>query len=163
MSTREYVAKGVVVRWSGLFDLEEVYKKSKEWFDTRVMNFKEEKYVEKIKGNSKQLEIKWKATKKVSDYYRQVFEIGILIIGLTKVEVEKEGRKLYLEKGDIEFQFDVYLVKNANDRFEDGSFYKKVYEKIYKKRINDYLIDLYNSAYGLIDEVKKLMEIHANT
>lgn len=161
MADKEYIAKGVTIRWNGVFDLEEIYKKSKDYFDMKVMNFKEEKYVEKIKGGGKQLEIKWKATKKVSDYFKQVFEIGILVLGMTKIEVEKDDRKLILEKGEIEFQVDVYLVKNANDKFEEGSFYKKIYEYVYRKRIEGYKIDLYNSAYGLVEEIKKLMEIHA--
>lgn len=160
MVDKEYIAKGVTLRWTGVFELEEVYKKSKEWFDTKLMDFKEEKYSEKIKNNGKQLEIKWKATKKVGEYFKQVIEIGILVLGMTKVEVEKDGRKLVLEKGDIEFQVEVYLLKNANDKFTEGSFYKKLYEIIYRKRIDNYKIDLYNSAYGLVDEIKKLLELH---
>lgn len=161
MADKDFIAKGVTIRWNGLFDLEEVYKKSKGWFDMKVMEFKEEKYIEKIKGGSKQIEIKWTATKKVSNYFKQVFEIGILIIGMTQVEVEKNGRKLILEKGEIEFQIDVYLVKNADDKFGEGSFYKKIYERVYRKRIDEYKIDLYNSAYGFVDELKKLLELHA--
>lgn len=161
MSEKHYVAEGVVVKWTGLFDLEEIYKKSKAWFDTKVMDFKEEKYIERFKGSSKQLEIKWKATKNISPYFRKVIEIGILVIGITKVEVEKDGRKITLEKGDVEFHFKAYLLKNASEDFEEGSWYKKFYEVIYRNRINNYLIDIYNDLYGLIDEVKMLLEMHA--
>lgn len=161
MVEKDYVAKGVVIRWSGLFDLEEVYKKSKEWFDTRVMSFKEEKYIERVKPNGKQIEIKWKITKKEGNYIKKVIEIGILIIGLNKVEVEKDGIKMNLEKGDIEFQFSAYLIKNADDKFDDEGLSKKIYEMIYRRRIEDYKIDFYDSVYGLIEEVKGLMEMYA--
>lgn len=161
MSEKHYVAKGVVVKWDGLFDLDEVYKKAKYWFDMKTMSFKEEKYIERIKGGNKQLEIKWKASKDVSSYFKYVIEVGILILGMSKVEVEKDGVKLPLEKGEIEFQFNAYLLKNANDKFDEGSWYKKLYEIIYRKRIDNYLIDFYNSFYGLVDEVKMLLEMHA--
>lgn len=161
MSEKDYVAKGVIIRWTGLFDLEDIYKKAKGYFDTKVMDFKEEKYIERVKPGGKQLEIKWVATKKVSEYYKKVIEIGILVLGMNKVEVEKDGRKLVLEKGDIEFQFEAYLVKNASDKFEEGSFSKKIYNVLYRSRTEHYKIELYDAVYGLVEEVKLLMEMYA--
>ena len=161
MAEREPVASGVTIRWSGLFDMEDIYKKSKGYFDTKVMDFKEEKYIERIKPNGKQLEIKWTASRKIGGYYKKVIEVGILVLGMNKVEVEKDGRKLALEKGDIEFQFDAYLVKNINDKFGEGSFYKKAYDMLNKSRSENYKIELYDAVYGLVENVKLLMEMHA--
>jgi len=161
MGDKEYVAKGVKVVWNGILDLDKVYTKAKGYFDMKMYDFNEEKYIERVKQGGKQIEIKWKATKGVSDYFKNVIEIGILIIGLNKVEFEKDGRKLTVEKGEIEFQFDAYLLKDANKDFENKDFLKKIYEIMYRKRIDEYKIDLYDAVYGLVEEVKGLLELYA--
>ena len=73
--------------------MDELYKSIKYWLDfngygDERKSFKEERYVERSKGDSKQLEIGWKAEKQVSDYFSYVIELSYFVIGLKKVKIQ---------------------------------------------------------------------------
>jgi hypothetical protein len=93
------VSGGLKLKWKGLFDLDEVYKRMKFWLDFKgygdeFSTFKEEKYVEKIKGQSKEIHVRWRAEKIISDYFSNVISVTFLILGLKEVELggEKERK-----------------------------------------------------------------------
>lgn len=158
----EYVAKDVKIKWKGNFEMELVYKKIKQWFDSRgYSNFKELKYIERVKPNGKQLEIAWEAKKEVSDYFVNCIQLTFLVIGLNSVEVEKDGKKIKMHNAEIEMVFNAFLIKNANKKFTEETFMKKLYESyIIKDRIEEYKIEIYDNIYGLVNEVKLMLELY---
>lgn len=158
----EIVAKDVKIKRKGIFDMEQVYKKIKQWFDSRgYSEFKEMKYIERIKPNGKQLEIVWEAKKEVSDYFTNNIRLTFLVIGLNKIEIEKEGQKIPMNNGELELIFNATLVKNAKEKFKEDGAMKKIYESyIVKDRIEEYKIDLYDNIYGLVNEVKLMLELY---
>lgn len=158
----EIIAKDVKIKRKGIFDMEYVYKKIKQWFDSRgYSDFKEIKYIERVKPNGKQLEIAWEAKKEVSDYFTNVIRLTFLVLGLNKVEIEKEGKKISMNDGDIELIFNAVLVKNAGEKFNEDGIIKKVYERyIIKDRIEEYKIEIYDNIYSLVNEVKLMLELY---
>ena len=161
MAEQEFLAKGAKLKWNGIFDMTNVYKKLKSWFDSKGYDFKETQYLERIKANGKQLEIVWKATKKQSDYFMYTIEVLFLVIGLNKVEVEREGKKFPMEKGEVEIQFTAYLTKDYKDKWKDSQFKKNLYERfIVKDRILGYKGDIYEDVYSLMSEAKTMLELY---
>ncbi len=165
MSERRYIGKSIKMKFSGIFDFADLYRKMKYWLDfngygDETKNFKEIKYVERIKPEGKQLEIAWEARKPINDYLVNVLEVTFFIVGLQKVEIERDGKKIGTNKGDIEFRFSGYLLVNANDGYKDDYFVNRIYKNyIIKDRIEQYMIDLYNKLYSFIDEVKGYLDL----
>ena len=160
MSESLYLAKGAKLKWNGIYDMNNVYKKMKQWFDSKGYDFKETQYLERAKPNGTQLEISWKATKKASDYFLYTIEVLFLVIGMNKVEVERDERKFKLEKGEIEIQFTAYLIKDYKDRWKEMPLRRNIYEKfIVKDRIEGYKGEVYENVYGLMSEVKTMLEL----
>lgn len=161
MSEKLIVGKELKVKWVGIFDLNNLYRKMKfflEWNGYGPEKGMEKSYIERIKPNGKQVEIKWVTEKEFSNYVTAVIEVTFFVIGLESVEIEKEGKKLKTKKGDIEMRFTAYLVLNASNKWKDDSYYNKVYKKfILKKNIDGYKIDLYDDLYELHDEVKSYL------
>ncbi|MFA5175841.1 MAG: hypothetical protein WC413_01090 [Candidatus Nanoarchaeia archaeon] len=166
MSEKEIVGKGLKLKFVGTFDLEDLYRKMKFWLDFKGYGdekdgFNEDNYTERIKPGGKQIEIKWTCKNEVSAYCTAVLEITFFILGVTPVEVEKEGKTVKLKKADIELRFSAYLIVNANDKWPDDSFTNKLYKKyMMKKNIDEYKIDLYDDLYDMMDEVKNYLELY---
>ncbi|MBS3163178.1 hypothetical protein J4427_00625 [Candidatus Woesearchaeota archaeon] len=159
MSEKLVIGKELKVKYSGIFDLNDMYRKMKfwlEWHNYGPEKGMEKMYIERIKPNGKQVEIKWVATDEASSYVNKVIEVTFFVIGLESIELEKEGKKIKTKKGDIEMRFTAYLVLNVDDKLgEDLSMTNKIYKRfVLKKNIDSYKIDLYDDLIEFQDEVK---------
>jgi len=144
---------GRKVRHVGIFDFKETYRTAYSWFVDNGYDLIEQNYTEKITAKGKEIEILWVAYKKVSDYFRFNIKTGWRILGMNDVEVEQDGKKIKLDKGDIEIKFNGTLEKDYEGRWEDTAFLKflrGVYDKyIVRARISDYE----GKLFGEVDEV----------
>jgi hypothetical protein len=152
------------IKHKGIFDLGELYKAIKEWLDfegygDESKTFIEELYVERIKGESKQIEIKWKAEKFAGEYFSNVIKITFYVLGLQDVEIEVDGKKIGTNKLDLTLKISAESVRNRQNKFKND-FIRDLYEKyVIKERINDMEGAIYNKAYGLADEIKRFLEL----
>ena len=145
--------------------MDELYKMIKYWLDfngygDERKSFKEEKYVERIKGDAKQVEIRWRAEKEVSDYFTFVIELTYFIIGLKKIKVKQGDREIKMHEADLELRLSSNIILDKKNKWKNP-LTKKVYDKlIINKRIEEHKIDLYKKTYGLHDEIKSFLELH---
>ena len=152
------------IRHIGVVNMTELYKNMKYWLDyqgygNHKETFKENKYIERIKGDSKILEISWTAQRNESDYVAYVIKVGFFVLGLTDIEVEVEGRKVKSQKGDIQVYISSELVTDRKNNW-NSSIMQYIYENfIAKKRIEDYMIDLYSKTYSFQDEIKVYLNL----
>jgi len=166
MSEKDIVLKELKLKYSGEFNLGDLYRKMKWWLDyngygDETKNFKELRYVEKVKPEGKQIEIAWECKKPITEYFANVMGVTFFIVGLQKVEAVHEGKKIMVDKGDIEIKFTAYLLKNASDKWDDKSFTNKIYKKyLVRDRLEEYKIDLYRKLYSFHNEVKMQLDIH---
>ena len=159
MSEKLVIGKELKVKYNGIFDLPDLYRKMKFWLEWNGYGPEkgmEKQYTERIKPNGKQIEIKWVATDEASSYVHKVLEVTFLVIGLESIEIEKEGKKIKTKKGDVEMRFTGYLVLNAgNVMGEDLSYKNWIYKKfILKRNIETYKIDMYDDLTDFQDEAK---------
>jgi len=163
MPQRDYVAQFIKVKQKAVFDLTELYKLMYRWFDLNGYFQQEVEYRDSEEAMGKHLEIKWYTEKKIDDYIKFIIEPSFLVLGLSKIEIEREGIKTATNKGEVEIRFDAYLLKDYDDKWGGPvmRFFREVYDKyIIKKRIEDFEGLLQTELYKLIDEIKAFLNMH---
>jgi len=159
---RHYVtpSRGIKIKMKGIVDMPELYRFMKRWLEDKGLvkdESLEKKYVERIKGNTKQTEIVWECEKTVSDYVKYKVRITFLLIGISEIEVDQEGKKLKLMKGDFMIEISGY-VEEGSESWESLGPLTKIYEKLIgKSRINNYKAELYNKIYSFQEAIKEFV------
>ena len=78
-------------------------------------------------------------------------------------EVEIDGKKTSLQKGEVEIIFKANIIKDYEKRWEDKPFWKflrGVYEKyVIRETIDEYEDDIENEAKEMISEFKAFLKI----
>jgi len=133
------------IKYSGVFNFGEFYKFCFEWLrdETGLGNaLVEEKYAEKLSGDSKNVDVEWSGSKKMTDYFKEEIKVSFRVIGLTSVELSDGARKIKTNKGSIEVSIKGTLVKDYAGKFEKTAFQKflrGVYEKtVIPSRVGEY-------------------------
>jgi len=155
------------MKYTGIWNFGEVYRFIYDWFVDRGYKVVEKGYTEKIKADGKELEIRWEAKKKISDYFRFVIKANWLILGMTEIEAQKEGAKVKMNKGYIEIKFTAILEKDYEHRWENTAFIKflrGVYDRyIIRGRIDSYEDKLLEETDEVIAQAKSLLAIEGKT
>src|SRR3972149_7754904 len=86
---------------AGIFNFSELYTFMHMWLKDNLYGVNEEKYSEKVSGAARDISFEWKATRKMSDYFKIEHTIKVEIAGLTEVEVEIDGKKKKMNRGKI--------------------------------------------------------------
>jgi hypothetical protein len=162
-SKSEKIVPKLKISHKGIFDFKDVYEGLKRWlmhsgYGNESKNLHEKSYLERIKGDSKQIESRWTARKEVTGYFANVIEISFQSIGVTDVEIEKDGRKVKLQKGKIDITITGTLLKNKNKGW--SPLMCSIYENfVIRDRLENYRIGLYSKVYSLHDEIKAILEL----
>lgn len=152
--------KNQKIRWVGTTDFPELYKYMKLWLedngyaDERNL---EKKYVERIKPEGKkQIEVKWHAEKEKGEFFTYNIDVTILVLGMSNVEVQEEGIKKKIQKGDFEMRVTSYLksTKKWNELHGIQGLY---YEMFIRKRIDVYLEEVYNKSSAFFSYIKSFL------
>ncbi len=121
------------VKHSGLGNFKDLYKFAREWLENEGFSLTEEEYGEKLAGNAKDIEFKWTAARKMTDYFKMVLNLKWRIIAMTDVEVEVDGKKINMNKfGEIYIEIAGTLEKDYSSKWEGTSmqkFFKEIYHK----------------------------------
>jgi len=152
------------VKYKGIFSFAEFYKFAHEWLDEEMdLDVNEDKYVEKVQGNAKDIEVKWKGEKKFSDYFKFEMEVKIKADEVTNVEVVKAGTKTQTNKGSVEATVKGVLVKDYDGKFErtaTSKFYRSLYEKwIIPSRIEEFEEKVASGCDKFLSQVKAFLDL----
>lgn len=152
------------LKYAGLLDLEQTYKFTYEWLKREDLNVIEDEYSEKVKSNGKELEIKWTASKKFTDYFKVVLSLKWRILGLSDVEVEVDGKKKKMNKAaDFSMEFKGVLEKDYSNKWE-GSAFNKFIKDVYNKYVIPQRTDqkedqVRDMVQNLKEELKAFLEL----
>ena len=148
---------------SGYFDFSALYSYAHTWFKNEGYGVNEEKYAEKVKGNAREINIEWKATKTVSDYFKIEHSIKFEIKDLTEVEAEIEGKKKKMNKGSVDIEIKGVLIKDYESKWESSPFNKfmrDVYNKyIIPTRVGSMEGKVKSDAKAFKEEMKAFLEL----
>lgn len=132
MAEKDVVLKEKV-RYVGYGDFKNSYSYSFDWLKQEGYTVVEEQYTEKVKGNAKDVEIVWKATKAITDYFKIEIDIKWRIFGMEDVEVEVDGKKKKMNKFvELGIEIKGTLVKDYQSQWSKSpttKFFKELYNK----------------------------------
>lgn len=124
MADKEQISKEKV-NHNGIFDFAALYAFMHSWLrDEEGYGVTEEKYSEKVSGNSRDIDFKWVAVKGISDYFKMEHQIEVEVRGLTDVEVEIDGVKRKTNKGKISMEMKSYIVKDVASKWDITPWYR---------------------------------------
>lgn len=152
------------IKFDGLLDFTEFYKFCYNWLsEEKGFDLSEAAYKEKIKGDSKDIDIEWKGKNKVTDYFMFEIKVEFKIINLKEVEIVKDGVKVKMNKGAVEVNMKGTLTRDYNGKFEMSAtqkFMRSIYEKwIIPSRIDQYEAKIIGICDEFLSQAKAFLDI----
>ena len=149
---------------SGIFNFAEFYTFAHTWLKDNLYGVNEERYSEKVSGAARDISFEWKASKKVSDYFKIEHTIRFEITGLSEVEVEIDGKKKRTNKGKIAMEIKGVLIKDPKNTWDETKpffkFLRESYDKyIIPSRIEAMENKIETDVRAFKDEVKAYLEL----
>jgi len=166
MVEKDSLFKGKV-RHVGTFDFKETYRVMFEWLIGEGYDIDEKYYKEIITGSGpngpiKEVDVWWEATKKISEYNKFFMTIRFHPLAMTSVEVEINGVKQKMNKGDFTIEFSSTLLKDYEDSW-NSPFLKnlrRLYENtLVRERTEQYEGKLITELQQLQEYVKSFLEL----
>ncbi|MFH0868807.1 MAG: hypothetical protein V1839_01120 [archaeon] len=128
------------------------------------MTFPKKKYKEKVKPTGKDMEIQWEANKDIDEYASFRIEMKAQLLGINEVEVQKDGAKVKMQKGEISISVSAHLITNRLEAWEAKpglSFLQKFYEKfLYKSSIERMKAELWKTGWDFYNEAKAFLNLY---
>ncbi len=152
------------IKYTGIFSFRDFYKFCHEWLTQETgLIISEDKYIEKITGDSKEVEVVWSGKKKMTDYFQFESKVEIKIKNLTQVELEQKGIKTQTNKGEIEVKIKSDLSKDYQGKFETSA-YKKFMRAIYQKwviasSIEEYIGKIVGDSDEFLSQAKEFLDL----
>jgi len=152
------------ITYENVFDLKELYKHLYEWLTWRKYDVSEKKYKLKVKPTGNDMEIKWEATKFIDEYSMFLIEMKALLVGVTDVEVQKDGAKIKMQKGEITIDVSAHLITDRQDVWASRPhfiFLQRFYEKyLYKGAIDRMKGELWKVGWDFYNEAKAFLNLY---
>jgi len=153
------------IKYVGVFLFKDFYKFCYEWIkeEMGMDPLSEIKYEEKLKGDEKELIIKWKGEKKLTDYFRFDTEVRFDIKALKNIEIVQNGKKIKTNDGSVKINIKGILVRDYKGKFEMSAF-KKFLRSIYEKwvipaRIEEYEGKIAGSCDEFLSQAKSYLDL----
>ena len=85
-----------------------------------------------MKGNSKDIEIKWECEKDWTDYFRYILKVDWMVLNLKEIEVTKDNIKQKMQDGEVKLTVKGILMRDYDGKFE-SSYWRKFLRGLYEK------------------------------
>ena len=123
------------IKYNGIFDFQALYKFCYDWLKEEMgISVSENKYAEKLSGDSKSITVDWSGGREMSDYFKSEIKVSFNVGGLTTVEITQDGKKIKTNKGSVEIGISGTLVRDFKGKFEKSGF-EKVLRGIYERMV----------------------------
>ena len=130
---RIYTSK---IKFFGIFTFSDYYRFCYGWLmdETKIEDFEETKYTEKMVGDSKEIEVEWNCQKKLTDYFKEKIKIKMVIKRIKQVKIKKNGAEINTNEAEVEMKVEGSLLKDYQGKFEMTGF-RKFLRSVYEKYI----------------------------
>jgi hypothetical protein len=123
------------IKYTGIVNFADFYKFCYEWLrDELGVTMTENKYAEKLSGDSKNIDVEWTGSSTLSDYFKMDIKVTFRVLGLTNIEITQDREKIKTNKGAVEIGIGGTLVKDHQGKFEKTGF-QKFLRGIYEKTV----------------------------
>ena len=163
MAERDLIIKEKV-KYVGYADFKNLYSYAHDWIKGEQYILTEDVYTEKVKGNGKDLEILWTATKKITDYFKIELILKWRIFGMEDVEVEVDGKKKKMNKFvELGIEIKGSLFKDYGNQWNKSAttrFFKELYHKyVIPARTDQMKVRVEEDVQNFKEEMKALLEL----
>jgi len=152
----------------GIFSFKDFYKFCYDWLTEETgLNIQESKYEEKISGDSKELEIEWDGSTKLTDYFKFNLKVAFAVRNLKEVEITQDGKKIKTNQGTVTVKVKGILERDWQGKFESSGsqkFMRAVYEKwVIPSRIDQFEEKVIGDCDEFLGEVKSYLSLEGQT
>ena len=151
------------LKQAGYWNYKDLYSFCFDWLKDEGYNVKEQEYTEKLSSFGKEIILKWEASKKVTDYFKNVIEVKWHVLGMKDAEVEQDGKKVSTNKGEVGIVIQATLVRDYEERWEDKpiwKFLRGIYEKyVIRTTVDEYEGNLEEKAREYLKDIKAFLQI----
>jgi hypothetical protein len=152
------------IKYNGIVDFAAFYKFCYDWLKEETgLSISENKYTEKLAGDSKSITVDWTGTREMSDYFKFEAKISFNVAGLTSVEITQDGKKIKTNKGSIEIGINGTLVRDPKGKFEKTGFQKflrGVYERmVIPERIEQFQGKIVGDCDEFLSQAKAYLDL----
>ena len=158
----------VKLKYKDIFDIKEFYMSLQEWLLEHDWSDEEDKvdhwetyYGERVsQDGSKEIWFQWRAAKNApgSIKLKYYLDLDFHVLGLGSAEIVKEGRKMKVNKGEIEMAIKPGMELLYLKEFEKSPLlkqFKNLFEKrIYRETIEQRKKELYQETYEFQNYIK---------
>jgi len=164
MAEKDIVVNGLKLTYEGLFNATELYNTIDHWFKRHNYDKLETKNIEVVTKKGKHMEIEWVPSKDINNYAKNSIKIRMIISEMVDIDVEKDGHKIKMNKGKINFVFFGILVTDWEDMWENKPmlfFIRSLYNKFfYKGYVDKWKGELKGDVYALNSSIKAFLNIN---
>ncbi len=148
----------------GIFLFRDFYKFCYDWLvEETELNVSEDKYVEKLQGDEKEIDVVWTGWRKITDYFKFVIKVKFQVRRLKEVEIMEDNVKIKKNSGYVEIKITGTLVRDYDGKFESNAFRKFLrgtYEKwIIPSRIEQFEEKLISDADEFLSQAKAYLDL----
>ncbi len=162
MSEEQRICVGVV-RYKGIFNLNDLNNFLYDWCMDEQYKIQETKNDEQVSGDTKSLEVKWNCDRKITDYFRLRIKLKWVISDLKKIEVKRGGQRLSMNSGNLGIKFTGLIFTDYQGRWETMPFWKffrGFYDRfIIRNRVEEYEKMVEADMNTLINETKAFLNV----
>lgn len=157
MAEKDTIFSGKV-KHKGLFDFKELYRFCYVFLVEKDYFIVEKVYTEKATAIGKEVEIEWDCKKKLTDYFSSQVKVNWRIIGMKDADVEQDGNKVTINKGEVEIKISGSLVRDYESKWETTptlKFLRAIYDKfVIRSRIDEFEGKVYGDSDEFLGQVK---------
>lgn len=161
MAHKDYVAREVSIEYEGIFSFDDLYKHLKTWLQRRGYMLQESGYKELKEEIARHIKISIDAEKEASDYVKYALELSIKLDNLK--ELRKKGEKKLLHQGKITIEFDAFLLKDFENRWNKNPvllFFREAYDKfVIGSQMEKMERELKEDVYKFTNEIKSFLKL----
>ncbi len=153
------------IKHTGIFNFKEFYQFCFDWVteQTGIGNLAETEYSEKVNGEAKDIDIVWKGSRKLTDYFKFEFEAKFKILGLKKAEIVRDGVKIKTNEGQVKLTAKGFLARDWQGQFEKNGmqkFFRSLYEKyIIQARVDQFEDVVIGKCDEFLSESKAFLDL----
>ena len=152
------------IKYSGIFSFKDFYQFCYNWLKEEVgLAISEDKYEEKIAGDSKKIEVIWQGKRKMTDYFRFDAKISFVIENLTRTEIQQGSAKISTNTGAIKVKVNADLVRDYEGKFEKTAFQKflrSIYEKwVIPSRVEQFKDKIVEKCDEFLSQAKAYLDL----
>jgi hypothetical protein len=122
MTERTLVIDQQKLSYDGLFDLAELYRLIDSWFYEKGWDKYEHINEEQTTPEGRQIRLVLEPWKSITDYFKIIIRIKANFNDIKDIEVEKEGKKVRLNQGEVKMIFDGYVLSDRHGRWNKKPF-----------------------------------------